>query len=74
MSKFFLLYALVETDAGTTASTVLRGNAEARTAKGAAIGESHLPRYTDGQLMGVLLTGQHSCGILTHRINSFVSD
>ena len=38
---------LVETDAGTTASTVLSKNAKARTAKRTAIGKSHLPLYTD---------------------------
>ena len=40
---------LVETDAGTTASTVLSKKAEARTAKRTAIGEKHLPLYTDRQ-------------------------
>jgi len=41
------LYVLVETDAGTTASTVLSKNAKAWTAKRTVIGKSHLPRYTD---------------------------
>ena len=40
---------LVETDAGTTASTGLSRKAKARTAKRTAISKKHLPRYTDGQ-------------------------
>ena len=65
-----MLYVLVETDAGTTASTVSSRNAKARTAKRTAIGKSRQEPFTPVHrgIMGVLLTGQHSCGILTHRI------
>ena len=71
--KKFLSYVLVETDTGTTASTGLSRNAKARTAKE----DCHRPKpakviypstQTDRGIMVVLLTGQHSCGILTHRI------
>ena len=62
-----MLYVLVETDAGTTASTGLSKKAKARTAKE----DCHRQKAftpVDRGIMGVLLTGQHSCGILTRRI------